>query len=231
MRASVITVVKLGGGHAGSRHLGDWLDALAGCGGRVVLVPGGGPFADAVRMAQAKMGFGDPVAHHMALLAMEQYGRALASLRRGFRVAGAVTAIRRALSAGRVPVWAPTTMVLKMPEIPESWDVTSDSLAAWLAGQIGARRLLLVKHAAPGEAAARAGDLVARGVVDRAFPRFLAASGAQASIAGVTDHAAAAAALRSGGLVGTRIDLHEPDARRLLSPPWPRSRRRAGVGR
>ena len=73
-------VVKLGGSFAFSKHLRDWIEALAACAGRVVIVPGGGPFADAVRSAQPRMGFDDAAAHHMALLAMEQCGRALASL-------------------------------------------------------------------------------------------------------------------------------------------------------
>jgi aspartokinase-like uncharacterized kinase len=176
------------------------------------------------------MGLGDPVAHHMALLAMEQYGRALASLARGFCVAASVTAIRRALREGRVPVWAPAGMVLKAPDIPASWDVTSDSLAAWLAGRVGAQRLLLVKHGGPFEGRVRAAELVARDVVDRVFPRFLRESGVQGSIVAAPNHGAAAVkALRAGGNLGARIDLHAPDA--LLSPPWPKSKHRAGAGR
>ena len=40
-------VVKLGGSLSGAPELKAWLAALAGAAGRVVLVPGGGPFADA----------------------------------------------------------------------------------------------------------------------------------------------------------------------------------------
>jgi len=50
-------------------------------------------------------------------------------------------------------------------------------------------------------------DLVADGVVDPAFPRFLRASGAEGCIAGPTAHSAVAAALRNGELIGSRIDL------------------------
>ena len=74
------TIVKLGGSHAFSPHLKNWLDAIAGCAGCAVVVPGGGPFADAVRMAQPRMGFDDRAAHEMAVLAMEQYGCALTNL-------------------------------------------------------------------------------------------------------------------------------------------------------
>jgi 5-(aminomethyl)-3-furanmethanol phosphate kinase len=230
MRGGDVIVVKLGGSLAGSRHLAGWLDALAGCGGRAILVPGGGPFADAVRRTQAKLGFGDAAAHRMALLAMEQFGCALESLRPGFVMAGSLSAIYRALRDGGVPIWSPAAMVLRAADIPASWDVTSDSLAAWLAGRMRARRLLLVKHGAWPNGSAQAADLAARGVVDRAFPRLLKASGAQGMIVAPQAHAAAASAIRGGALLGVRIDLHERGARRLLCPPWPRSRRHAGVG-
>jgi len=121
-------------------------------------------------------------------------------------------------------------MVLRASDISPSWDITSDSLAAWLAGRFGVRRLVLVKHGAAPDGPVSAADLAARGVVDPAFPRFLAASGAQAFIVAPEAHAAAGAAIRTGGTVGTRIDLQQQDATGLHSSPWPRLRRRAGAG-
>src|SRR5580765_1014836 len=117
-----LTVVKLGGSHAFAPHLADWIAAIATHAGRIVVVPGGGPFADAVRAAQPKMGFDDRAAHRMALLAMEQYGCALASGRKRFALAETRAAIDRTLAMGKVPVWLPTRMVLAAPEIPWSWD-------------------------------------------------------------------------------------------------------------
>src|SRR5215470_3022858 len=142
-------VVKLGGSHAFSRHLTAWLDALAQAAGRVVIVPGGGPFADAVRAAQPQIGFDDRAAHRMALLAMEQYACALASLRAPFVMAHTTAGLKTSLREGKVPVWAPSRMVLRAKDVPWSWDVTSDSLAAWLAGVLRAKLLLLVKSIAP----------------------------------------------------------------------------------
>lgn len=205
--AALATVVKLGGSYAFSRALKSWIDALAAGAGRVVVVPGGGPFAEAVRNAQPKMGFDDRAAHEMALLAMEQYGCALANLGAGWRLAASVAAIRRVLLEGGVPVWSATQMVRGAEDVPWSWDVTSDSLSAWLAGRIGAKRVLLVKHLEPPTGPLRAADLVAEGIVDRAFPRFLRASGAQAFIAGPAGHAAAAIAMRGGGIPGAAIEL------------------------
>jgi aspartokinase-like uncharacterized kinase len=201
-----LTVVKLGGSFAFSDAFKPWVDALSQCGGRAVIVPGGGPFADAVRAAQPDMGFDDRAAHHMALNAMEQYGRALVSLGEGLVLAGSAAAIHRAVRDGEVPVWAPARMVLCAKEVPASWDMTADSLAAWLARKLGAQRLILVKYVdVTGEV--HANGLVARGIVDPLFPRFLAASGAEAFMVGPQDHAAAARAIRAGDVPGVRIGL------------------------
>jgi dihydroneopterin aldolase len=200
-----LTVVKLGGSYAFSPVLGDWLEMVARNAGHLVLVPGGGPFADAVREAQPQMGFDDAAAHHMALLAMEQYGRALMSLNDALALAPSLAAIRRLLSARKIPVWAPTGMVLGRADIPSSWDVTSDSLAAWLARKLRARRLLLIKQIDPPADSIAADDLVRRGIVDRAFVSSLRACGVEASIIGPAQHAAAARALGRGEVIGSRI--------------------------
>ncbi len=201
-----MTVVKLGGSHAFAAHLQDWLAALADCGGRVVLVPGGGPFADAVRIAQLRMGFDARAAHHMALLAMEQYGCSLASFGPPFVPAATEAAMRRLLAGRKVPVWMASRMALAA-DLPASWDVTSDSLAAWLAGRIGAKRVLLIKAAEAATLPMSAQELIADGVVDPAFAGFLAASGVQASVTGPADPVGVGLALRRGTLPGCRIDL------------------------
>jgi 5-(aminomethyl)-3-furanmethanol phosphate kinase len=206
MRGRDPIVVKIGGSFAFSEHLRNWIEALAACVGRVVIVPGGGPFADAVRVTQTRMGFDDRAAHQMAVLAMEQYGRALASLSSILSPAASAAAIRRALAADRVPVWMPSAMVLDAEDIGQSWSVTSDSLAAWLVGRIGADKLLLVKHAKHLRGRANLKDLIAAGVLDETFAQYLKRSAAAAYIAGPSDHEAAVAAMRAGGHGGIPIE-------------------------
>jgi dihydroneopterin aldolase len=199
-------VVKLGGSFTFSEVLTDWIGALASCAGGVVIVPGGGPFADAVRHAQARMGFDDRAAHDMSLLAMEQYGRAVISFSDLLSPADTVEAIERQLAAGRVPVWMPMRMVSAATDIAPSWTVTSDSLAAWLCSRIGADRLILVKHAGSPCSPARCEDLVAMGLVDEAFPRYFRMSSISASIVGPGEHAALVAAIRRGASPGFSIE-------------------------
>jgi aspartokinase-like uncharacterized kinase len=194
-----LIIIKLGGSHAESPLLRPWLDAIAAA-GRCVLVPGGGPFADAVRTAQPRMGFDDTAAHDMALMAMAQYGRALCALHTACIAADSDAAIRAALTARRVPVWLPWPMLRDAPGVPPSWDVTSDSLALWLAIHLGAAGVVLVKHDAARGGSAR--ELVASGLVDAAFPHYSARFPGNVSIAGPDDLAGAAEVLASGRLPG-----------------------------
>jgi hypothetical protein len=138
-------VVKLGGSLSASPELPAWLDALART--RAVLVPGGGPFADAVRHAQARWRFGAQAAHDMAILAMQQYGRMLAALQPA--LATAFEPAELAAPRAGAALWLPQPDTLNAAGVPPSWNITSDSLAAWLAREVGATNLLLIKSAAP----------------------------------------------------------------------------------
>jgi hypothetical protein len=144
----VETVVKLGGGVLADVERFDAALAAIGAAARsrrLLIVPGGGPFADAVREVDRRLGLSDAAAHWMAVLAMDQYAHLIAS-----RLAGAVIVadpreIAAALGVRHVPVLAPSRWLRETDPLPHSWDVTSDSIAAWVAGRVGARRLVLVK--------------------------------------------------------------------------------------
>jgi dihydroneopterin aldolase len=187
-----LTIVKLGGSLALEPHLRDWLTMLARCAGHAIVAPGGGPFADQVRRTQVVMGFDDHAAHRMALLAMEQFGAAICSLEPTLVPASSLRRLRQTLRAGRTPVWMASKMALEASDrIPPTWQVTSDSLAAWLAGCVGAGRVMLVKHGAPFGEHLNIPDLATREIVDPLFAHYLGAAGAEAIFVGPTEHARA----------------------------------------
>ena len=146
-------VIKIGGGLLGVPGALEAVCAEVGAMGRresIVVVPGGGPFADAVRQLDGT-GLSADAAHWMAILAMDQFAHMLAE-----RIDGAVLveesgAIAGALAAGRVVVLAPSRWLRAADPLPHSWDATSDSAAAFVAGALDARRLVLVKPAEVGE--------------------------------------------------------------------------------
>jgi dihydroneopterin aldolase len=196
-----LLVAKLGGSLADSVLRDAWLAAFEAARNPLILVPGGGPFADDVRRAQTEEGFDDVEAHRRALVAMERYGAVFAEYSSRFVLAASRPEIDAALADGRIAVWLPTAMALAAPEIPASWDATSDTLAAWLARARGASDLLLVKScdvAAP--VCLRA--LAAARVIDPLFPHFAALSGARIHIAGPAALPFAKALLQNGGVPG-----------------------------
>jgi 5-(aminomethyl)-3-furanmethanol phosphate kinase len=202
---SELTVLKLGGSYALTDQLQGWLEVIARAAGRVVVVPGGGPFANVVKAAQLQMKFDDCAAHHMALLAMAQYGCAIASLHSGFVLAQSANEIKAGLQSARVPVWSPIPMALAAHELPASWEVSSDSLAVWLAERLCARRVVLIKRIDLSCGQAPIVDLVRRGVVDPFLPRLLSKSTLETYIVGPKHHAALAAAMRNGLEAGIRV--------------------------
>jgi aspartokinase-like uncharacterized kinase len=156
-----LVVVKVGGGLLATDGALDRVCAVLGAhsGRPLVVVPGGGPFADAVRAFDRRAGLSADAVHWMALLAMDQYAHVLAERIPGAALVDDSGGAAAALARGRLAVLAPYRWLRNADVLPHGWDATSDSVAAFLAGALDAARLILVKPA----------DDVAE-PVDRVFP-------------------------------------------------------------
>ncbi|MEE9140686.1 MAG: hypothetical protein V3U18_07900 [Alphaproteobacteria bacterium] len=203
-------MIKLGGSMAVSAVLPAWLEVLSRSGGHPrVIVPGGGPFADQVRQVQKKRPFPDEAAHRMAVLAMEQYGLMLGALAPGFRPAATLDEIRAVQGQGHVPLWMAAKMTAGRGDIPGRWQVTSDSLAAWLAVEANAELLLLVKSAEPPDAGAGGSvpvaDLQRAGLVDESLASFIRGRDFAVRCVGPRGHRAMADALEGGPPPGVPV--------------------------
>ena len=145
---SVSMVIKVGGGLlAHAACFDSVLEQIASASreAALLIVPGGGPFADTVRDLDRRVGLSDDAAHWMAILAMDQYAHLIASRLPGGEVVCRLDEIALALKRRRTPVLAPYQWMRDADPLPHSWDVTSDSISAWVAGQVEAARLVLVK--------------------------------------------------------------------------------------
>lgn len=216
----MLTVVKVGGGlarEAGDEALRTLCRGIGDAGARhpLLVVPGGAGFADAVRDADRRFGLHAQTSHRMAILGMEQFGWLLSDL-----IPGAVRCAELArVAAGRTTVLLPAA--LPLDALPASWDVTSDSIAAWVAGAANAGRLVLVK---PVEGLYRdwppAGKPIARlsvaelaelqaagqaAGVDRHLPEALRAAGVEAWVIDGREPARLVTLLERGNTVGTLV--------------------------
>jgi aspartokinase-like uncharacterized kinase len=173
-----LEVAKVGGSLFGWTDfppaLRSWLEARVDRFG--VLIAGGGECADVVRSWSIRFQLADGAAHWLALRAMGLQSRLLAHLlsiphadslaecydhwqtRRCWIVLDPFSELQ--LDAARSPSDA----------LPESWEATSDAVAAWIAKKLSAARIVLLKSVG-GNAPIDGSEAVAAGWIDPWFCR------------------------------------------------------------
>ncbi|WP_292371097.1 uridylate kinase [Methanoregula sp. UBA64] len=124
-------VVKVGGSLA--PHIPAIVPVLQDSPRPLLVVPGGGLFADAVRTSACANNA--DAAHWMACAAMDQYGWLIAAN-------GLVTTTQIAVPE-TTTVLLPYCALRRHDPLPHSWDVTSDTIAAWVAKTAGCDLLVL----------------------------------------------------------------------------------------
>lgn len=194
-------IIKLGGSLLGTDELRHWLALVAQHGdGRVVIVPGGGVFADTVRAVYKQVPMSETCAHALAVSAMNQLGTLLIDQMPALVPAHSELEIAERSWQHRGIVWMPSKMVMADgDDIPHSWDVTSDSLALWLAKKLSAQHLLLVKSERP-EPNSTLAALTKQGLIDPAFASFANGSEVKSWVVFKDDYAAFEQGFQASGL-------------------------------
>ncbi|RLI47092.1 delta 1-pyrroline-5-carboxylate synthetase [Candidatus Bathyarchaeota archaeon] len=111
---------------------------------RMLIVPGGGKFADVVREFYRNFDVSETVAHKMAILSMDQFGMFLSGITPNSQTAYGLEEARSLSSTGILPIILPSKLMFQKDPLKHSWNVTSDSIAAYIAGLLLAKKLILV---------------------------------------------------------------------------------------
>ena len=109
----------------------------------VAIVPGGAEFANIVRKFDKKYGLSNRTAHIMAILAMDQYGLFLSDMTPDSYVSYEYQEIINS-KKGRLPIFLPSRVLFHENPLENSWDVTSDTIAAYIAGKLHSEKLVIV---------------------------------------------------------------------------------------
>src|SRR5262249_6550694 len=153
-----VTIVKVGG------SLLDWAELPARLirflehrrrsepGIRSALLCGGGAFVDSIRRLDRIHHLGDYAAHRLAIQAMDLASTVLLCILPGALGVDRVRALDEDWSPDDIPLLVPSVIFDELESrqsspLPHSWDVTSDTIAAWIAGELRARSLVLLKSA------------------------------------------------------------------------------------
>jgi aspartokinase-like uncharacterized kinase len=110
---------------------------------RIAVVPGGGEFADTARKIDKTYKLSDVVAHKMAILAMDQYGFLLSDITPKSYVSHSLEEIINSVK-GTLPILLPSKLMFHEDPLEHSWNVTSDTIAAYVAQLLDAEKLILV---------------------------------------------------------------------------------------
>lgn len=154
MSADPFAVVKVGGSLFDLPQLGPvlrrWLDQLDMR--HVVLLPGGGPAADAVRAFDKMQQLGEEAAHWLALRAMRFNVALLHAVLPDSSPAENLAECESLWQRGLTPILDILPFALAdenaADHLPHTWQVTSDALAARVAVVWNANRLILLKSTA-----------------------------------------------------------------------------------
>ena len=181
-------VVKVGGSLFSLADLGPRLRRLlAEMSEPVLIVPGGGPAADCVRLLDRMHGLGEEASHWLALRGLTLNAHFLAALLNPAPVIQHPATVARLSDQPAIAILDGHAFVCRdeseHPELalPHCWTATSDSLAVRVAAVAGARRLYLLKSLTiPARTAwTEAAQL---GWVDELFPALVDQTGSSLAI-------------------------------------------------
>ena len=111
---------------------------------QLAVIPGGGKFADIVRELDSRFQLPATVSHWMAILGMDQYGLLLSQVIACSEVCDSLRAAKEISQNGRAAILQPTKMLRRFDPFEPSWDVTSDSIAAYIAYKLNAATVVFV---------------------------------------------------------------------------------------
>jgi len=110
----------------------------------IVVVSGGGRFADVVRDFDQRFSLSSVVSHRMAVLGMDQFGLLLSQIIPNSCATYLLSDAKQLSEIGVVPVFLPSRLMFREDPLENSWDVTSDSISAYVASRLHVAKVLLV---------------------------------------------------------------------------------------
>lgn len=110
---------------------------------KIIIIPGGGTYANFVRRIDEKISIGDELSHWMAIFAMNCNGIELSQKYNDIKYFDNLGELKK--SNERIVIFLPYDFINQRDELPHSWSVTSDSITLYFAHQLGLKDCFLIK--------------------------------------------------------------------------------------
>lgn len=109
----------------------------------IIIIPGGGSYANFVRFIDDKLKIGDDLSHWMAIYAMNQNGKDLCEKYPKIRLLDNFNELKNLTH--ELNIFLPFNFLYQTDELPHSWNVTSDSITLYLAHKLELDIVYLIK--------------------------------------------------------------------------------------
>lgn len=111
---------------------------------KVIIIAGGGSYANLIRLLDQKIHIGDDLSHWMAIYSMDLNGKKIS---RYFPRVKRTKSLEEIEKANRIlTVFLPYTYLHQYDPLPHSWDITSDSITLFLAYKLKLNECYLIKN-------------------------------------------------------------------------------------
>jgi aspartokinase-like uncharacterized kinase len=110
----------------------------------ILVVPGGGKFADVVREFDQQFALSCNISHRMAILGMDQFGLLLSQIIPNSCAIYSLNDAKQLSESKSVPIFLPSQLMFQEDPLENSWTVTSDSIATFIASRLRVSKVILV---------------------------------------------------------------------------------------
>jgi hypothetical protein len=108
----------------------------------VLLICGGGDFANLLRQFDHKIHFSNSANHHTAILCMDIVGRLLSDKIKDVIAVYSMEDAKNVIKAGKTPILLPSKLMYFLDPLEHSWRVTSDSISLYFSHLLEAKLLI-----------------------------------------------------------------------------------------
>ncbi|MFW9989975.1 MAG: hypothetical protein ACFFC3_15105 [Candidatus Odinarchaeota archaeon] len=110
---------------------------------KIIIIPGGGIFANFIRKVYTELKFTEEIAHFMGIISMNYNGLELSKLYPNLQVIVNFSKLKE--MGDSISLFLPYDYLKENDILPHSWEVTSDSITLFLAKQLGLNECFLIK--------------------------------------------------------------------------------------
>jgi aspartokinase-like uncharacterized kinase len=138
----MVTVVKIGGSLF-PEYTTELCKYLTKSQEKILLIPGGGIFANAIRQINEVKTFSDDINHWNAIKCMDILGTFIADENKDIIPINHLEDMESIHNLDKIPLLLCYDLMKNEDSLIHSWDITSDSIACWVAHKINAKLLIL----------------------------------------------------------------------------------------